>query len=149
MLNKLKKHTTDKSKRVGRGYGSSKGGHTAGRGQKGQKSRSGYKPARRGFEGGAMPLSRRLPKLKGFRRAYFKSRANKVELSLTDLNDFKSGDTVSLESLQKMNLIPAKTSAKEIKILGNGTLDKKLTVKDIAVTASAKKQIEDKGGSVS
>lgn len=96
-----------------------------------------------------MPLSRRLPKLKGFKRGYFKARANRYEVSLEELNVFAAGDTVSVDTLQEKKLVPAKAQAAEVKILGNGKLDKKLTVKDLAVTKSAKEQIEAKGGSVS
>ncbi|KXK10070.1 50S ribosomal protein L15 [Candidatus Dojkabacteria bacterium] len=148
MLKNLSKHSQKKSKRVGRGYGSGKGGHTSSRGQKGQKSRAGYKPARKAFEGGSMPLSRRLPKFRGFRRGYFKSRFNQIILSLSDLDVFKSGETVSFETLTSKNMIPAKSKNNTIKILGNGKLNKKLNISGIELSESAKGKILAEGGSV-
>lgn len=72
-------------RRVGRGIGSKKGGHTAGRGTKGQKSRSGYSEPRSGFEGGQMPLSRRIPKLKGFKRGFLKDKFPTATIKLSRL----------------------------------------------------------------
>lgn len=148
MLNKLTK-TTKKAKRVGRGYGSKKGGHTATRGQKGQKSRSGYKSPRKGFEGGSMPLSRRIPKLKGFSRGYFNSKVKNNILNLSDLNDnFNSGDTVDIESLVEKGLINISSKLTSIKILGKGDLTKKISIKGIPVSASVKDKVEAKGGKI-
>ncbi len=149
MLHQLVKTTTTDKKRLGRGYGSGKGGHTSSRGQKGQKSRSGYKPARSGWEGGQMPLSRRLPKLKGFSRGFIKSTRKEVSLSLSDLNVFKDGDTVSPDALLKLGVIYNKTKKLHVKILANGELNRKLVIEQIKVSAAAKAIIEAKGGKVS
>ena len=126
-------------KRVGRGPGSGTG-KTAGRGENGQKSRSGA-GVRVGFEGGQTPLFRRLPK-RGFSNARFK----KVYaiINLDELNKFEDGATVTPELLQEMGLI--KKALDGIKVLGNGTLEKKLIVKANKFSLSAKKQIEDLGG---
>ncbi len=133
---------TKTKKRVGRGTGSGKGGHTIGRGMKGQKSRSGYKKPRKGFEGGSMPLSRRLPKKRGFSRK-FATVVNAV-VSLDDLSKcFEVGELVSRESLANVGLISSKYKG-GIKILNNGKLDKKLKVdmEDIKVSKSVEKIIE-------
>lgn len=128
-------------KRVGRGPGSGTG-KTAGRGENGQKSRSSA-GVRVGFEGGQTPLFRRLPK-RGFSNAKFK----KVYaiINLDELNKFEDGATVTPEILKEMGLI--KNSLDGIKVLGNGTLEKKLIVKANKFSLSAKKQIEDLGGKV-
>lgn len=148
MLNSLKKITKN-SKRKGRGIGSKKGGHTVGRGTKGARSRSGFKSPRKGFEGGQMPLSRRLPKLKGFTRSYFKKKKNKFEFSMDDIsNFFNEGETISLKVLKEKGLVSNKTRAAIIKVLGNGTLDKKVNLNGVEYTESAKAQIIKKGGKV-
>lgn len=140
--------TTKNKKRIGRGYGSGKGGHTVGRGSKGAKSRTGYKLARKGFEGGQMPLSRRIPKLKGFSRAYFQLK-NKTEiLKIERLNVFKDGDTINVEKLREAGLINEKGKNVKVKILNNGELNKKLTIENIEVSKSVKTQIEKAGGKV-
>jgi len=148
MLNKLPKVTSKKAKRVGRGYGSGKGGHTSGRGMKGQKSRSGYKSPRPGFEGGQMPLSRRIPKLKGFTRSYFKSRVNKFVINFKELNKFEDGAKVNIQSLVENGILKPSAKAFTVKICAKGKLNKKLTIEDIDVSKSAKVQIEKKGGEV-
>ncbi len=124
---------------VGRGPGSGKG-KTSGRGEKGQKARSGYshKP---GFEGGQLPLYRRLPK-RGFKNALFKK--TYAVINLSDLNKFDNGATVSPEILKEMGII--KKELDGIKVLGNGTLEKKLTVKANKFSTTAKEQIEKLGG---
>ncbi len=126
-------------KRVGRGPGSGTG-KTAGRGENGQNSRSGG-GVRVGFEGGQTPLFRRLPK-RGFSNAKFK----KVYaiINLDELNKFENGAEVNPEILKEMGLI--KKAIDGIKVLGNGTLEKKLNVKANKFSLSAKKQIEDLGG---
>lgn len=134
-------------KRVGRGYGSGKGGHTVGRGSKGAKSRTGYKLARKGFEGGQMPLSRRIPKLKGFSRAYFQLRTKVEIVKIESLNDFKDGDTVNIEKLREAGMINSKGNTK-VKILNKGELKKKLTIENILVSKSVKEQVEKAGGKV-
>ena len=132
---------TTTRKRVGRGVGSGLG-KTSGRGQKGQKARSGYshKP---GFEGGQLPLYRRLPK-RGFSNAEFKTVYAVINLS--DLNNFEDGAVVTPEILKDMGLV--KNGLDGIKVLGNGTLERKLTVKAHKFSSVAKEQIEKLGGKV-
>ena len=124
--------------RRGRGHGSGNG-KTAGKGHKGQKARSGA--TRPGFEGGQMPLYRRLPK-RGFSNALFKKEY--AIINLDELNKFEDGAEVSLEVLREMGIV--KKSKDGLKVLGNGTLEKKLTVKANKFSASAKEQIEKLGG---
>lgn len=132
--------STHKKKRVGRGPGSG-WGKTSGRGQKGLKSRSGGKPAV-GFEGGQMPLTRRLPK-RGFRNIFAKI---VVTVNVDDLNRFEDGSVVDVETLKAAGLIKGRFDA--VKVLGNGELSKKLTVKVDALSASAKEKILKAGGNV-
>ena len=127
-------------KRVGRGPGSGMG-KTSTRGENGQKSRSGasIKPW---FQGGQSPLYRRLPK-RGFNNARFTTRY--AILNLSDLNKFfNDGDVVNEEILKERGII--KNSLSGIKILGNGVLEKKLTIKANRFTNSAVSKIEDAGG---
>ena len=142
-LHELKASAGSRKKRtiVGRGPGSGLG-KTSGRGEKGQKARSGYsrKP---GFEGGQLPLYRRLPK-RGFSNAKFKTVYAVINLS--DLNKFEDGAVVSPEILKEMGLV--KNQLDGIKVLGNGKLERKLTVKAHAFSVVAKKQIEELGGKV-
>lgn len=126
-------------KRVGRGPGSGTG-KTAGRGENGQKSRSGG-GVRVGFEGGQTPLFRRLPK-RGFSNARFKKVYAVINVS--ELNKFEDGAEVNPEILKDMGII--KNALDGIKVLGNGKLEKKLTVKASKFSSSAKKQIENLGG---
>ena len=126
-------------KRVGRGQGSGTG-KTSGRGEKGQNARSGG-GVRVGFEGGQTPLFRRLPK-RGFSNALFKKEY--AIINLDELNKFDDGAEVSLEVLREMGIV--KKSKDGLKVLGNGTLEKKLTVKANKFSASAKEQIEKLGG---
>jgi large subunit ribosomal protein L15 len=137
-LNELKP-AQDKVKRtrVGRGVGSGLG-KTSGRGQKGQKSRTGG-GVRRGFEGGQTPLYRRLPK-RGFTNIHAK---NYVEVTLSMLAKSKSDD-VTAESLINDGIISKANDG--IVILGTGSLDKKLNVKAVRFTKSAKEKIEALGG---
>ena len=137
-LNKLSS-VKKKKLRVGRGIGSGKG-KTSGRGVKGQKSRSGV--AIKSFEGGQMPLYRRVPKLKHFEII---NQKNFSVINLEKLNDFKDNDTVNLDSLVKKGLIFKPKFP--LKILGNGELNVKLTVQAHAFTKVAKQKIEDAGGS--
>lgn len=129
-------------KRVGRGN-SGKGGTTAGRGQKGQKSRSGGGKGP-GFEGGQMKLAMRLPKLPGF------TNINRVEYSPVNVSRleelFNDGDVVDADSLLAKNVIKKPTTL--VKVLGDGDLTKKLTVRVDKVSASAKAKIEAAGGTV-
>ncbi len=130
-----------KRNRVGRGTGSGNG-KTSGRGHKGQKSRSGYsrKP---GFEGGQLPLFKRLPKI-GFSNYEFKT--DYAVLNVEALNIFEDGVEVTPELLKDIGLL--KNQLDGVKILGNGTLNKKLLVKANSFTKSAKEKIEAKGGKV-
>ena len=124
-------------KRIGRGHGSGNG-KTAGKGHKGQKARSGA--PRPGFEGGQMPLYRRIPK-RGF-----KCRNSKdiVAINLGVLEVFDNGATVDVDALMEKGII--KKPRDGVKILGNGELTKKLDVKVNAFSASAKEKIEALGG---
>ena len=126
-------------KRVGRGQGSGTG-KTSGRGEKGQNARSGG-GVRVGFEGGQTPLFRRLPK-RGFSNALFKKEY--AIINLDEHNKFADGAEVRLEVLREMGIV--KKSKDGLKVLGNGTLEKKLTVKANKFSASAKEQIEKLGG---
>jgi large subunit ribosomal protein L15 len=135
---KPKKGSKHARKRVGRGPGSGHG-KTSSRGEKGQKSRSGYSQ-RVGFEGGQMPLVRRLPK-RGFTNIFKKEYAI---VNVSDLERFDAGMTVDEGALRKAGLIKGKNDG--IKILGDGKLSKKLTVNAHKFSASAKKQIEAAGG---
>ena len=123
--------------RVGRGHGSGNG-KTAGKGHKGQKARSGA--PRPGFEGGQMPLYRRLPK-RGFTNRNTK---DIVSINITELNRFEDGAVVTIETLVENGVI--KNPKDGVKILGNGELTKKLTVKVNAFSAGAKEKIEALGG---
>ncbi len=126
-------------KRVGRGTSSGLG-KTSGKGHKGQNARSGG-GVRQGFEGGQLPLFRRLPK-RGFTNAMFKTEYAVINLS--DLNKFEDGATVSPELLKEMGLV--KKQLDGIKVLGNGKLEKKLVVKAHKFSNVAKEQIEKLGG---
>ena len=126
-----------KSKRVGRGIGSGLG-KTSGRGQKGQKARSGG-GVRRGFEGGQTPLYRRLPK-RGFTNIHAKTY---TEVTLKMLNQVKNTD-VTAESLVEEGIIGKINDG--IVVLATGKLEKKLTVKAVKFTKAAKEQIEALGG---
>ena len=123
--------------RVGRGHGSGNG-KTAGKGHKGQKARSGA--PRPGFEGGQMPLYRRLPK-RGFTN---RNTQDIVSINITELNRFEDGAVVTIETLVENGVI--KNPKDGVKILGNGELTKKLTVKANAFSASAAEKIQALGG---
>ena len=123
--------------RRGRGHGSGNG-KTAGKGHKGQKARSGA--PRPGFEGGQMPLYRRLPK-RGFTNRNTK---DIVSINITELNRFEDGTVVTIETLVENGVI--KNPKDGVKILGNGELTKKLTVKANAFSASAAEKIQALGG---
>lgn len=141
-LNNLKPAagSTHKKKRVGRGPGSGLG-KTSGRGHKGQKSRSGYS-SRPGFEGGQMPLQRRLPK-RGFTNI-FKKKWIEITLSKIEAN-FNAGDEVTPEILHDRGLI--KKAKHDLVILGNGEVTKGLKISAHRFTKTAKDKIEKAGGS--
>ena len=128
-----------KAFRKGRGPASGNG-KTAGRGHKGQNSRSGG-GVRPGFEGGQMPLQRRLPK-RGFNNYNFATRY--VTVNLDDLDRFEDGAIVDAASLKEIGLI--KKALDGVKILGRGEITKKLTVKASAFSQTAKQKIESSGG---
>lgn len=130
------KHRT---KRLGQGESSGRG-KTSGRGGKGQTARSGSS-IRIGFEGGQMPLIRRIPK-RGFNNTRHATRY--LAVNLQDLNEFADGTKVDLETLKKAGLANGKADG--IKILGKGDLSKKLSVTAHAFSASARSKIEAKGG---
>ena len=130
---------TKTRKRVGRSIGSGLG-KTSGKGHKGQNARSGG-GVRPGFEGGQLPLYRRLPK-RGFSNALFKTRYATINLS--DLNKFEDGAVITPELLKEMGLV--KKQLDGIKVLGNGTLEKKVIVKAHKFSEVAQKQIEKLGG---
>jgi len=127
-------------KRIGRGPGSGHG-VTAGRGDKGQKSRSGYSK-RFGFEGGQMPLYRRVPK-RGFNNKF---RKNFLVMNVRDLNRFDDGTEISPEFLIEQKLVGNIRDG--LRILGEGELGKKLTVKAHHFSAAAREKIEAAGGKV-
>tara|TARA_B110000285_G_scaffold9702_1_gene9749 strand:- start:3620 stop:4081 length:462 start_codon:yes stop_codon:yes gene_type:complete len=126
------------------GCGESSGlGKTSGRGHKGQKSRSGG-GVRPGFEGGQMPLHRRLPK-RGFNNTRFQDKIAVVNVA--SLNErFEDGDTVNMGTLKAARLV--KGTYDGVKVLGNGDLAKKLVIEGCKVSASAKEKIEKAGGSI-
>jgi large subunit ribosomal protein L15 len=137
---KPKKGARHAKKRVGRGPGSGHG-KTSGRGEKGQKSRSGYS-RQIGFEGGQMPLHRRLPK-RGFTNIFKKDYA---VVNLADLERFDNGATVDEAALRQAGLVKGRNDG--IKVLGNGKLSKKLTVSATKFSATAKQAIEAAGGTI-
>ena len=145
-LNTLSSKISRTKKRVGRGIGSSKG-KTAGRGHKGQKSRSGV--AIKSFEGGQMPLYRRLPK-RGFNTV--KDKKSIAIINLSKIQEFIKNkkiminDKISMSNLQKFKLINKKY--KKLKLLGTGDLKEKLDIEVNAVSKSAKQKIEKLGGKV-
>ena len=130
--------STKDSKRKGRGHGSGNG-KTAGRGHKGQNARSGG-GVRVGFEGGQMPIYRRLPK-RGFTNIFAKQYA---EVKLTDLNKFEDGAVVDAEALKNAGIISKTLDG--VKVLGNGEITKKITVKASKFTSAAAAKIEAAGG---
>ena len=130
--------STHVGKRKGRGVGTGNG-KTGGRGHKGQKARSGGK-VRVGFEGGQMPLARRIPK-RGFNNVFAKPLTS---VNLAALNDFEDGATVDAAALLEAGIINACPYG--LKILANGTLTKKITVKASAFSESAKEKMEQAGG---
>jgi large subunit ribosomal protein L15 len=140
-LNTLKPAAGSKkdAKRVGRGIGTGLG-KTCGRGHKGQKSRSGgfHKI---GFEGGQMPLQRRLPKVGfGSRKSRFADELRLHELTLVE------GDVVDLEALKKANLVSRLT--KRVKVIASGAIEQAVTVKGLQVTKGARASIEAAGGTI-
>ena len=134
--------STKNRKRVGRGHGSGHGG-TSGKGDKGQASRAGGTKGP-GFEGGQTPLAMRLPKLPGFKNR------NRVEFAVVNVSRleelFADGDVVDTESLTAKGVI--KSASAPVKVLGDGEITKKLTVRVDKISGSAKQKIEAAGGTV-
>jgi large subunit ribosomal protein L15 len=125
-------------KRIGRGGGSGKGFHTVGKGNKGQNARSGHGiPV--GFEGGQVPLYKKLPKIRGFKRSY---KTRPVILNLGDLNIFNDGEIITPQVLFKKGLIGKIGLIKGIKILGDGILTKKLRFSDVLLSKTASEKIK-------
>ncbi len=142
LLNQLPAITDKKKKRLGRGYGSGKGGHTTNRGMKGQKSRSDHRIPL-WFEGGGLPLIKRIPMLKG--KGKFKTVRPVAEITLDELNRFDF-DVISLETLKANRIIDSSFS--QAKIIKRGQLEKKVTVKGLRVSAGAAEEIKAQGGTI-
>lgn len=130
--------STKTAKRIGRGHGSGQG-KTAGKGHKGQKARAG-KGFRAGFEGGQMPLQRRIPK-RGFNNIFAKEI---LSINVGSLEAFDNGAVVDIQALCEAGLIKKRCDG--VKILSNGKLTKNLTVKATAFSEAAKQKIEAAGG---
>lgn len=133
---------TKTKKRLGRGRGSGTG-KTSGKGVKGQKARAGHHGARFAFEGGQMPMARRIPK-RGFKN-FFRTEAFPVNVSTLERH-FEAGAVVDLASLQAKGVVPK--TVETVKILAEGELSKKLSVKVHRVSAAARSKVENVGGSV-
>ena len=142
LLNTLTKIVSRPKKRPGRGMGSGKGGHTSGRGTKGQRSRTGGKVPI-WFEGGQLPLIKRLPMLRG------KSRFNVVrptaQVTLSELNNLKA-NTISLDTLKLEKLISVRHKA--AKVINSGSLKRKIVLDGLRVSQSARQVIEKLGGQI-
>ena len=136
---KAPKGATRNRKRIGRGPGSGTG-EQSGKGVKGQKARTGHHGARFGFEGGQMPMQRRLPK-KGFKNPF---RAKIFAVNVGDIDERFADGTVTLAELQTVGLVPRKYE--KVKVLGEGNVTKKFVVKADSFSASAKEKIEKSGG---
>jgi len=125
-------------KRIGRGGGSGKGFHTVGKGNKGQNARSGHGiPV--GFEGGQVPLYKKLPKIRGFKRSY---KRRPAVLNFSNLDVFENGAKITPQALLAKKLINKNDLKKGIKILGYGKLDKKFDFSGVSFSKSASKKLE-------
>jgi large subunit ribosomal protein L15 len=131
------------AKRYGRGIGSGHG-KTSGRGHKGAKARSGYS-GRIGWEGGQMPLYRRVPK-RGFNNKNF--RKFFTIINVADLNSFEAGSVVDLATVLQAGLVSKEKGGDLFKVLGHGTLERALTIRVDAITGSARAKVEAAGGKV-
>lgn len=144
ILSNLSKITTRSAKRIGRGFGSGKGGHTVGRGQKGQKTR-GTIPV--WFEGGQLPLIRRTPFIKGKRR-FNSLKGETIIITLNTLNKFTEGQTVdAVSAVSVLKLHQARVNKRGLKIVATGKLKKALKV-NLPVSTAASKAIEAAGGTI-
>jgi len=132
---------TRNRKRIGRGPGSGTG-EQSGKGVKGQKARTGHHGARFGFEGGQMPMQRRLPK-KGFKNPF---RQDVFAVNIGDIDQRFEAGTVTLSELQTAGLVPRRYD--RVKVLGEGKVTKKFVIKADAFSASAKEKVEKSGGRV-
>ncbi|NCN03789.1 MAG: 50S ribosomal protein L15 [Candidatus Pacebacteria bacterium] len=142
LLNKLASIRKSLPKRVGRGYGSGKGGHNSGRGQKGQNSRRGGGVAI-WFEGGQLPLIKRMPMQRG--KSKLKVVRPTAQLTLTELSNV-SADVVTLDTLKLEKVIDGRF--KKAKVIASGEITRKVTVEGLLVTEGAKAAIEKAGGKV-
>ena len=139
-LHHLKPAAGSKTKRIRVGRGEAgRRGKTAGRGTKGQKARGKVRP---GFEGGQMPLQRRLPKLKGFKN---RNKEHFALINVGRLNDFEAGATITPDELRDRGLVKKRG---RVKVLGEGELDRALTIHAHAFSLSAVEKIKSAGGSV-
>lgn len=141
-LEKLK--TQNKKKIVGRGRGTGKGGHTVGRGHKGQKARAGRSKFYLGFEGGQEPLYKKMPEIGGFKSHTFD---DIVAVNFDVFSRFKDGDEVTPEILLKNKMLKEIPSG-GVKILSGGELTKKLTFTGFKFSAKAKEKIEKSGSKI-
>jgi large subunit ribosomal protein L15 len=130
-------------KRLGRGYGSGKGGHTVGRGTKGQKAREG-RGAPMGFEGGQVPLFKRLPQIGGFRSP---RRRDILTINITDLSTFKNGDDVNPKILLEKNII-SRVPKGGVKVLSHGEIDVKLNLSGLLFSDAARQKLEKSGSKI-
>ncbi|KKQ95904.1 MAG: 50S ribosomal protein L15 [Candidatus Woesebacteria bacterium GW2011_GWB1_43_14] len=143
-MDKLPKVKERSSKRVGRGYGSGKGGHTSGRGQKGQKTR---KKIPLLFEGIKVKKSliKRLPLQRG--KGKLKPQKKSIAMKIERLNVFKAGENITLEKLVKSGMVSRKRALLGVKIVDGGKLAKKLTI-ELPVTSAAARKIKKAGGTI-
>lgn len=142
LLSQQPKLITKRPKRIGRGYGSGKGGHTSSRGTKGQLSRVGSKVPL-WFEGGQLPLIKRLPMMRG--KGRLEVLHPTAEISLTTLDKMQA-EVITLETLKLEKIIDQRY--KKAKVIGNGEIHRTVTLQGIAATKSAQAAIEKAGGSV-
>jgi large subunit ribosomal protein L15 len=140
MLNSLVKIVKKKKKRIGRGIGSGKGGHTVGKGHEGQKARAGFKH-RAWFEGGQTPLIRALPRKRGFKKI---DKKEVVAINLSQLSLMK-GDEISEEMIRTRFGIKG---SEDVKVLGKGFLNRAIILKGVKVSKGARTKIEKAGGKV-
>jgi large subunit ribosomal protein L15 len=137
---KQRKKRQTKAKRVGRGYASGRGGHTVGKGMKGQKSRSGYGKGP-GFEGGKVPLYRRIPKYPGFKNP---SKQTYAPVNLVDVEShFEDGEEVSIDTLKAKGLV--RKNMKMVKILSMGEITKKVVFVGVEFSKKALEKVEKAG----
>ncbi len=141
-LSSLIPATTKQKRRPGRGIGSTKGGHTSGRGTKGQWARQGALVPL-WFEGGQLPLVKRLPMLRG--KGRLKPTTQVVTITLADLQKVQA-EVVTIETLKLEKMIPE--TATRVKVIATGEITKEVSVKGLAITDTARKQIEAVGGTI-